>query len=211
MQILTMPQLSKEWFSARAGVLTASAVGDIYATRKDGKESAARRDLRMRLALERLMGTPIEDPYTNADMERGRTLEAAARAAYVGRTNHAVAEVGFCLSDDGRTGASPDGLVSDVGLLEIKCPRPATHFETVKAKAVPTDYVPQVTHALFVTGRAWVDFVSYCPQMPWPVDVCIVRHYRSEREMAAHELMVRQFLAAVDATAAEVASVLAVP
>lgn len=192
--------LTAEQLTARAGLLTASVVADIYATRKDGKESAARRDLRMKLAIERLTGVSLEEPITSRDIERGNELEPAARAAYEMTTGRLVTECAFMRHPVLLAGCSPDGLVGDDGLVELKCPRPATHVETLTAPAVPEGYVPQLVHQLWVTGRAWVDFVSYCPVLPPALQLVIVRRERAQGEMDAHELMVRAFLSEVDAT-----------
>jgi putative phage-type endonuclease len=208
-RVVTAPQLSPEWFAARGGLLTASVVADIYSTRKDKKEPAGRRDLRMRLAIERLTGKPVEDTYSNPDMERGRMLEASARAAYEMAAGVVVHEIGLCVHDELPAGASPDGVVGDDGLLEIKCPRAANHIATVQADGeIPEDYIPQVTHALWVTGRAWLDFVSYCPDLPSPLDLHIVRVIVGHGQLAAHELMVRAFLKEVDATVDELTALM---
>jgi putative phage-type endonuclease len=202
--VLEMPQRSPEWFAARAGVLTASVVSAIYGYRKDGKETAERRDLRMRLALEQVSGQPIEEPYSNADMQRGNDLEPQARAAYEMTTGRPVREVGFVRDPLFPLGCSPDGLVGDDGLLQIKCPRPANHFETVDAGTIPETYIYQLTHELMLTERAWVDFVSYCPQMPSGLDLLILRHERNEQAIAAHRLMCARFLAEVNTVAARI-------
>lgn len=202
MIVVECEQRSPAWYAARAGVLTASVVADIYV--KKGKETAARRDLRMRLALERITGQPQEDGYVNADMQRGVDLEPEARTAYELHTGNPVTEIGFCRHDSLLIGASPDGLIDERGVLEIKCPRPANHWATVEAQVVPEDYVPQLLHALLVTGREWVHFVSYCPLMPDPLRVAVIQFSPTEAEFAAHELVVRQFLREVDETEAAI-------
>lgn len=204
MIVIECEQRSPAWFAARTGVLTASVVADIYGTRKDGKETAARRDLRMRLALERITGQPQEDGYVNADMQRGIALEAEARTAYEMAKGHPVTEVGFCRHDTLPIGASPDGLIRSDGLLEIKCPRPGNHWPTIESQAIPSDYVPQLLHALVVTQLQFADFVSYCPVMPEPLRLCVLRYQPTDAERSAHELVVRQFLREVDETEAAI-------
>lgn len=202
--VLEMEQRTPAWYQARCGVLTASVVSAIYGYRKDGKETAERRDLRMRLALERVTGQPIDEPYTNADMQRGNDLEPHARAAYEMATGRLVQEVGFVLDDELPLGCSPDGLVGDDGLIQIKAPRPANHFETVEAQKVPDGYLYQLIHELMLTDRQWVDFVSFCPQMPAGLDLVIVRYARDEQAVAAHRLACGLFLVEVASTVAKI-------
>jgi putative phage-type endonuclease len=196
------PQGSPEWLQARVGRLTASAVADIYGTRKDGKETAARRDLRVRLALERITGRSQESGYVNADMQRGTELEPLARAAYEMNTGRSVTETGFIYLSDPPVGCSPDGLVGDDGLVEIKCPRAATHIETLERGTAPDDYVPQMLHQLWITGRDWVDFVSFCPDMPEELQVAIIRV--EANDLTPHGSAVLKFLGEVDAEEARI-------
>lgn len=206
MTVLTMPQRSPEWFQARAGLLTASDAADIYGVRKDGKETAARRDLRIRLALERVTGRVEMDGYINADMQRGIDLEAEARAAYEMAEGAIVTEAGLCVSDELPIGASPDGFIGEDGLVELKCPRPANHWTAIVERGIPADsgYLPQLRHQLLVTGREYVDWVSYCPSMPPELQVVVYSLARDKAELPAHELAVRQFLREVDALVDEI-------
>lgn len=114
------------------------------------------------LAAERIrrMG---EDLPTTSDMWRGIDSEPYAREAYERHAGVEVVEIGFQIREwDGvRLGYSPDGLVNDDGLIEIKAPRAKSHVATILADDVPAQYVPQLQAALFVSGRAWVDFVSF--------------------------------------------------
>lgn len=125
------------------------------------------RGLTLTLAAERITGW-TEETYVSSDMWRGIEAEPFARAEYA--EHHAeVAEVGFMRRDheDGWTlGYSPDGLVGDDGLIEIKCPRTKTHVNTILADEVPAHYMPQLQAGLLVSGRAWIDFVSYVSGMP---------------------------------------------
>jgi putative phage-type endonuclease len=160
-------QRSPEWYDHRRGILTASAVGDLItpSTRKLASNHHTRA-LTLTLAAERITGW-TEETGVSPDMWRGIEQEPFARAAY--EEHHAPAtECGFIRRDeDGWSlGCSPDGLVGDDGLLEIKCPRPKAHLRTILDDAVPTEYVPQCQAALLVSGRAWVDFVSYVGGMP---------------------------------------------
>ena len=196
------PQRSDEWRQLRAGRLTASVVSAIYGRRKDGKETAERRDLRTRLALERILGKPLDDGYVNADMQRGIDLEAQARACYEMRIGLPVSEVGFVYWDDLMVGCSPDGLVQDNGIIQIKCPRPANLLAFIRTMEIPEDYRIQMIHELMVTGRDWCDYVNYCPDLPGRLMMMVKGIGRDE--VAAHELNVRQFLREVDEEEAQI-------
>ncbi len=139
----------------------------MLATLKGGGESRARVNLRTRLVLERLTGQSAEDPYTNGDMERGRELEADARALYEAETGTILSTPGFYSADDLLVGCSPDGVTLDgLGLVDFKCPRPANHLEFLRSSSIPTEYARQLLHNLWVTGAEWAEIVSYCPQFP---------------------------------------------
>lgn len=196
MKTFDVPQRSAEWFALRCGRLTGSCAADMLATIKSG-EAAARRDLRLRLVCERLTGVAQEDGYVNGAMLRGIELEATARAAYEAHTGLLVSEVGFLAHDDLLAGCSPDGLVED-GLLEIKCPKSATHLRYLRLDGVPPEYRPQVIHNLWVTGAAWCDFVSFDDRFPAPLDYLVRRVVSTDVDLRAYELAVRLFLAEVE-------------
>lgn len=189
-------QRSPEWFAARAAKLTGSVAADVFSFNKDKKESAARRDLRTRLVVERLTGRPQEDDYDNADMRRGRELEPAARLAYEARTGNLVEQTGFLSLPDLPVGCSLDGHVGDYeGIIELKCPRSARHLAYLKAGVFPTEHRYQVLHNLFVTGAQWCDFGSFAPEFPEGLQLFVVRVERDEKEIKAYELAIRLFLA----------------
>ncbi len=195
MIVYDVEQRTEEWFGLRLGRLTGSAASDMLATLKSKGEAAARRDLRLRLVLERLVGQSQEDGYVNADMQRGVDLEPVARAAYEALTGAIVNDVGFCAHDDLLAGCSPDGEIGGYdGLIEIKCPRSATHLGYLRANAVPSDYLPQITHNLWITGAQWCDFVSHDPRFPAPLDLFVRRVARADVDLSAYELAVRLFL-----------------
>ena len=207
MKVINVEQRSPEWFSARLGRLTASALGDAFATTKSGY-STSRRNLRLRLVLERLTGKSQESGYTNAAMERGVLLEPEARAAYEADSGLLVDTVGFIAHDDLLTGASPDGLIGQDGGLEIKCPGAAAHLDFLKTNVIPHDYQLQMAHALWLTGREWWDFTSFAPDFPEPLRLKVQRLYATDVNMKAHELAVRLFLSEVDADLREVESLM---
>lgn len=196
MIVLCTEQRTPEWTNARIGRLTGSVAGDMLARIKTG-EAAARRDLRMRLVCERLTGLPQEDTYINGAMQWGIDTEPAARRVYELTTGFLVEPVGFLAHDTLLAGCSPDGLVrtgDGLGLLEIKCPKSATHLKYLRANALPSEYVPQVTHNLWITGAAWADFVSFDPRFPSALQFVRVRVERKQVEVDAYELMARTFL-----------------
>jgi hypothetical protein len=119
------------------------------------------------LAAERITGH-IEDTYTSRDMERGVFAEPFARDLYAEHTERPVEECGFMVREfDGfKIGYSPDGLVGHDGLIEIKAPRQKRELRTILNGEVPAEHIPQLQCGLLVSGRSWIDFVSYCGGMP---------------------------------------------
>lgn len=198
------PQRSTEWFAARLGKLTASRAGDMLAQIKSG-EAAARRDLRVQLVCERITGQPQEDIFINAAIQRGIECEPLAFAAYEAHTGQVVQRTGFLSLGGVMAGCSPDGYLGDFeGLIELKCPKAATHLSYVRAGAVPANHLPQLWHQLWVTGAAYVDFVSFDDRWPEPFQLFVARLERDEKAVAEYERKALAFLAEVDA---EVASV----
>jgi putative phage-type endonuclease len=126
---------------------------------------AGRKNYMAQLVIERLTGQ-VADSYTNAAMQWGIDTEPFAREAYEMATGEIVEEVGFVDVPQMMSGASPDGLVGKVGLLEIKCPNSATHIATLLAKKLDRKYILQMQWQMYATDREWCDFVSYDPRMP---------------------------------------------
>lgn len=193
------PQGSDEWKQERCGHLTASRMADVLATLKSGGEAASRRNLRVRLAVERLTGLPSPDGFQSQAMLDGIENERLAVVAYERFAPDLVEAVSFVRHPRIEWyGASPDGLVGDDGLLEVKCPIPATHVEYLLAGKVPSEYVPQMLAQLSCTGRRWVDFVSFCPSMPENLRVFLVRLERDDKEVERIEAEAVRFLKEVD-------------
>lgn len=145
-----------------ARTVAASALPPTYQV-ADNETSRA---LTLMLVAERVAGFTEELPITS-DMWRGIDSEPIARDVYSGHIEQAV-EVGFMVRDDWgfKIGYSPDGVVGDAGLIEVKSPRAKTHLSTILADEVPPYYMPQLQCGLLVSGREWIDFVSYCGGMP---------------------------------------------
>lgn len=184
------PQGSEEWRQARAGKVTGSKADCVAA----GGKGITRRKYMVRLVTERLTGLPQEDGYQSPAMLQGTANEPYARMAYEAETGELVREAGFAYLSI-PAGCSVDGFIGDKGIQEIKCPEPHVHVDYLERMRVPPDYVPQVTHNLWVTGAEFVDFVSYCPQMPEDLQLVIVRATRDEFNIKAHEDAVLRFLA----------------
>jgi hypothetical protein len=162
-----MVQGSDEWLEARRGIVTASVVGRLI-TPKTIKPASNDdpRALITQLVAERITGWS-ETPYVNHDMLRGTYDEPVALGIYADRYAP-VTEVGFMVRDDWdvRIGFSPDALVGDDGVIEVKSRRPKHHLATIIAGEVPTENVAQIQCGLLVSGRQWCDYVSFCGGMP---------------------------------------------
>ena len=158
-------QRSPEWYRERAGKVTASRLKDVMATTKTGY-SASRTNYMMELLCQRLSGN-IEEGFTSPAMQRGIDLEPIARGAYEADKGVMVEEIGFINHPSiNGFGASPDGLVGEYGLVEIKCPNTATHVEFLKTGKPKREYILQMHGQMLCTGRAWCDFVSYDDRLP---------------------------------------------
>lgn len=165
-------------------------------------EAAGRRNLRMRLALERITGRPQESDYDNDDMERGVDLEPIARSRYEVELGNLITDIGFLQHPELLAGASPDGILWDgsriEGVVEIKCPKAAIHFEALKSK-IPTKYLPQLMHLLWMTDADFIDYVSYNEEFPERGQFVATRLYARDLDLVGYERSVRVFLAEVDA------------
>ena len=178
-----MNQGTAEWLTARAGLITASRIADLMAKTKTG-ESASRANYRGQLVAERLTGKPQES-FTNAAMQWGTDQEPMARSAYEIAHGEMIEQVGLILhSSIPLTGASPDGLIGDKGLIEIKCPNTSTHIDYAVSGKPPNKYLLQMLWQMECTGREWCDFVSYDPRMPEDMQLFIVRVNRDEKRIS---------------------------
>ena len=190
-------QGSEEWFAARCGKVTASRVADVIAKTKTGY-GASRANYAAELIAERLTGCTAPS-FTNAAMQWGVEQEPVARAVYAARENLEVIEIGFVDHPEIiNAGASPDGLVGDDGLIEIKAPMTATHLDTLLNRAVPSKYITQIQFQLACTGRAWCDFVSFDPRLPPEMQMFVRRVDRDVSHIIELETEVAAFLAEID-------------
>ena len=197
-----MQQGSPEWHAIRAGRVTASRVADVVAKTKTGY-SSSRANYLAELIVERLTGDPAPTFQTEA-MRRGSELEPDARVAYEFRTDAIVVEIAFVEHPTiDMTGASPDGLIGDDGLLEIKCPNTAQHVETLLSGDIPGKYLTQMQWQMACTGRRYCDFVSFDPRLPEAMSLFIKRVNRDDKRIAELETEVRAFIAELDAKESE--------
>lgn len=191
-----MDQGTNEWFAARLGKVTASKMADVMMK----PTAAGYQNYKAQLVCERLTGTATEG-FTSFAMQHGTDTEPQARAFYEMETGLDVSEVGFIPHPTiAMSGASPDGLAGDKGLVEIKCPQPPEHIRILTGGQIKRDYVLQMQWQMACTGREWCDFVSFNPALPFEMQM------HCQRVTADHELQdeiskaVTAFLAEVDAT-----------
>lgn len=197
-EIAKVEQRSPEWYALRAGRLTGSRAGDALCMLKSGKESAARRDYKLQLAIERLTGLPLDESFVSKEMRRGVEMEGAAIAAYEARTGSIVRRTGFLKALDLPVGTSLDGDVGNFRVnLEVKCPKSATHVSYLQADSLPDEYVEQVRHGFWVSGAQATDFVSYDDRLPLELQLFVKRVYARDLDMAGYEKQALEFLAEV--------------
>ena len=192
-----MDQGSEEWFTIRIGKVTASRVADVIAKTKTGY-SASRDNYMAQLVCERLTNQKGES-FSNAAMQWGTETEPLARISYEVAHNVLVDEVGFVPHPTiEMAGASPDGLVGDDGLLEIKCPNTATHIETLLSQTVPGKYNTQMQFQMACTGRLWCDFVSFDNRLPAELQLFVKRVPRDNMYIRLMEEEIVKFLNELD-------------
>jgi len=198
-RIHDISQRSDEWRQIRLGKVTGSVAADMLATIKSGGEAAGRRNLRVRLVLERITGRSQENGYQSSAMQQGIDREPDAYAMYEALTGRLLTSSGFIEHDSLAAGCSLDGYVDGwQGIIEIKSPIPATHLEYLKTGIVPGEYLKQILHGLFITGAQWCDWLSYNPDFPEGLQVKLVRVQRNDAEIADYEKKLIVFLAEVD-------------
>jgi len=130
-----------------------------------GKPSASADTYMYALLAERMLGRPLVE-YVSTWMDRGSALEAEAVDFYSFTRDQETVKVGFILNEAGTIGASPDRLVGDDGLMEIKVPKESTHVGYLLGKPIDQEYKQQVNGQLWIAERQWLDVLSYCPELP---------------------------------------------
>ena len=165
MIIIPCEQGSREWIEARLGVPTASAFNRLVTA--TGRISAQRERYIGEMLAEWVTGEPYVD-FSTEWTERGKVLEPDARRyyAFYRDLDNPVQNIGFALHDSRMAGCSPDGVIGDDGLIELKCPGAPNHILYLSRGTIPREYRLQVQGQLWVTGREWCDFMSYHPEFP---------------------------------------------
>jgi putative phage-type endonuclease len=188
-----------EWLKERCGCLTASRMAEAMDFLKGGKESDKRKKLKIELIAERMTDTMVSR-YVNEAMEWGIMQEPYARARYEEVTGTLVQLCGFAIHGDiPFFGASPDGLVGEDGLIEIKCPTTTTYTEWMIGGVVPEQHKAQMTAQLAVTGRRFVDFFAFDPRIKVEQHQHFLRRFEPpEEDIAKVEDAARTFLAEID-------------
>lgn len=196
--VIDAPQRSPEWFQARLGRLTGSVAAKMLATIKSG-EAADRRNLRLRLVLERLTGRPQESDFVSPAMQAGIDREPLAFAAYEALTGNVVQRTGFLAHTSLMAGCSLDGHLGNFEkLLSIKCRQPAAHLDFLKTGTVPGDALAQIRHELWLTGATEHDYFSWNPDFPEPLQSRVVTVQASKVALDEYDAAVTRFLAEVD-------------
>jgi hypothetical protein len=198
LELARCEQGSPEWLRARCGIPTASRSNDVIASLKRGGEAAARANYRSELIVEILTGQPFPR-YVTQEMQWGLEQEPFARAAYEMLRDVLVETCGFVLHPDvARFGASPDGLVDEDGLIQIKCPTTSTHIEWLRNGTVPTEHCFQMLAEMACTGREWCDFVSFDPRLPEHLQLFVRRFERNDELIEKLLTEVEHFNAEID-------------
>jgi len=199
-EALALVQNSLEWEAARCGSVGASRVADIMRKGKNGEASASRKNYLTDLVLERLTGRPREG-FVSRAMQDGKEREAEARRQYSFLTDNEVEQVGIYLHPL-ITGAhaSPDGIIGEQGLYEGKAPEPAQHLAALQGGKIAADYQTQCQWQMACSGRSWCDWVSFHPDFPVRMQLCIIRVTRDAARIEELEMEVGKFLLEVKQT-----------
>ena len=206
MRVIDCEQGSPEWHAARCGRVTGSRIADIVRKTKNGV-SKMRATYLGDLVAERISGFQSGDGFVSQAMQFGKDNEAKARATYAFMYDIEPAQVGFVIHPTIEwAGASPDGLIGDDGGLEIKCPSSIAHINSLRGAEIDPDYIKQCQWNMACAGRAWWDFCSYDPRFPQAMQLHVRRVRRDDVMIAELEAAVREFIAELDATVADLTS-----
>lgn len=187
MEIIDCDQGSAEWYEARLGVITASCFQEVLP--KSRGSNKGRLTYMYKLAAERIRNE-VNDIFSSPVIERGHEFEELARNLYIQQTGNKVKPCGFIKNN---YGYSPDGLVDDDGLIEIKTKSGHLQIDLLLNDAVPDEHIAQIQGGLMVSGRKWLDFISYCPGLPIYIkrverDEQYIKNLRAELALFEKEL-----------------------
>ena len=189
-----MEQRTDEWHKARYGWATASRLADLMAKTKSGS-SATREKYLTQVVIERITNQPYNSGFTTAAMQRGIDLEPKAICAYEIITGNTVDPVGFIRHPSiDYAGASPDGMIGDDGLIEVKCPESHTHIATIETGKIDRRYMLQMQFQMACAQRQWCDFVSFDDRMPGNLSIKIIRVEKDQKMIDLIESEVISFL-----------------
>lgn len=194
MKIHDVTQGEASWVKLRLGKVTASEMGNLLTPLFKTKEGDTPRTYLYTKLAEAWRGQPLPG-FSSFATERGEMTEMDARNWYSLEFDTDITRAGFCETDDGRAGCSPDGLLGDDGGLELKCPEPVNHLRYLMEGKLPPDYACQVHGSLFVTGRKWWKFVSYHSSFP----KFVLTVERDKEIMEKIQAALEKFYAAFDA------------
>lgn len=193
--VTDVDQGTAEWIALRSGKITGSSISDVIA----GGKGLVKDKYRTRLAIERLTGQPTPEGFKSKAMIKGNEDESLAREHYEFINDVDIKQVGFIHHPTLKnTGASPDGLVGDDGLIEIKCPDVHTHIEYITSKKIPRGYLLQMQWEMACTGRKWCDFITYRHELPVNIRSMIIRVNRDNAKIAELEKAVKEFDQEID-------------
>lgn len=199
--IVDAEQRSPEWFAARLGRLTGSVAGDMLSKRADKKEAAGRRNLRLKLILERLTGKSQEKNFQSEAMKQGVEREPLAIAAYEAHTGHLLEQTGFLAHTTLMMGASLDAHLGDFEVLvSIKCREAAAHWDFLRIGSIPADAIAQMRHEALMCADTFREhhYVSWNPDFPEGKQLKAAVYTPKMLDIAEYEAEALKFLAEVD-------------
>ena len=212
--VLSMPQRSPEWLAAKCGIFSASMAHHAFWRTQKGEFRAERKNLKMRLVVEKTTGKPQEEKPKSRAMMDGEIREARSIRAYENIHGVLVRSVGFVLDNEAPIGCSPDGVIGDFeGLVQAKNPLQETHFQTLQAvregksalESVGLEYFTQIRHELYVTGAGWCDFFSHHHDFPERLRSVTIRVTREDANLSEYAKDVEVFMSEVEAECEKIA------
>jgi hypothetical protein len=189
-------QGTQEWLNDRLGKATGSKASAIVSRgRSKGSDSIIRHKYKLQLALERITGVSQERDFSNKHMERGNGLEGRARQTYEVKHQECIEEVGFAYREGMEYGCSVDGFTLDrSGIIEVKCPIAAIHYDYIEKNEIPNDYQMQIIHNLLITEVEYCDFVSYNEELPEKLRLFVCRFIPAIEQLKAYKTELDKFL-----------------
>lgn len=191
-------QGTPEWHQMRLGKVSASRMSDLLAKTKSGTAAASRAKYMAQLLCERMTGEPTEF-FTTAAMQKGTEVEPVARAAYEAHNLTSVEQVAWVSHPSiEMAGCSPDGLVGEHGLIEIKCKETHNHFDSILNDRIDPDHAAQMLWQMACTGRQWCDYVCFDDRAPEGLQLFVKRLERDDQKIKEMEDEVVKFLSELE-------------